>query len=256
VRRKSLLTVLFGVVCCCFAATQDISHAATMQNATVRVRNIGPDGTIIGSVPEFTEDTARWYWTSSRVTVSPINTYGSKEATFRLANTTTANGTFTCQLVDKYGYVWTDNFTVRQGVTTYIYDLQRGFSIIKFVDQNGKPFAFSSLHLSTTPTGYSPSNALFGDKNGYEMPIVPDGYFLIGRWNGQTLPISVTAIGAANWWGEGQLQINVPQTTRSNNTTQSELKVEESEIKLEGKKMTAEKKLGKAMVYNDGKEVK
>ncbi|MCD7907096.1 MAG: hypothetical protein LUH04_05310 [Clostridium sp.] len=217
-KRKSLLTVLFGLICCCFVASPDVAFGAAgdIQNATIRVRNVDVYGNT-AKIPTLFEDSMiRWEMNVSNLMVSPVNVYLPKESTWRLSWRNAANGTIQPILWDKYNCGWTGTYTVRHGVPTMIYDLYRGFNYITFYDQNGKEFKFDSVHFTTQRNTYSAANSCVGDASGYHFPVFGAGtnYYLVCRYQGAILNVDLA--GLENLQDHWALQVQVGQSsTRS-----------------------------------------
>ena len=211
---KNRFTILMSFLCCAFAVLPSTAFGATgdIQNATIRIRNVTATGSVLGSVPSFVEDSYQsWAMNVAGVTAT-LQVPQAKQATYRIRMNSTANGQIQPVFTDKYGLPWNNIYTVRHGSPTMTYDLNRPFSSIRFVDQNNNPFAFDSLHLTTSPSASATvNNMLFGSITGYYFPVVlpNSGYYFIGVSGNINVPISLDQIGADFFLGDGVLPLTV-----------------------------------------------
>jgi len=225
------MTVLFGVICCCFAATPDLAHGASgdVQNATIRVRNIDPYGNTASVQTLFEDSLIRWEMNASGMNVSPVNIYKPKESSWRLSFRTSANGQIQPILYDKYGIGWQKVFTVRHGVTTMIYDMERGFNMLTFKDPNGRNIKFDSVHFTDRPGTYSSGNSCIGDANGYIFPVFGSGtHYLVCRYQGRIINIDISSI--ANTWNHyeyGPIDLAATRSTMSSDSA-DKIKIDDS----------------------------
>lgn len=177
--KKMFLGVLALAFCLSLLGIAEKAYGATGDIITIntRVKNVNANGVAIGSVNSGFENThTTWNgYTNGLVSLTRVQNL-STSASWTTRYLSTANGQAQWGYVDKYGVEHYSNvLTVRHGLGTgYIWDCNRYFNNIKFIDQFGRAFVWDAVYYSRKGlVAMVNSERCFGDAtNGYYFPVV------------------------------------------------------------------------------------